>query len=302
MAFPIPTSTSRHPRRRAIALAALASLTALTVATTPARAQDTDHPADKPLVVGSDFGVAPWIVRGANGPEGFGVDLITEVGKRLRRPGLEIVDVNFSALFASLFAKRIEFTVNPLNITAERAERMIFTQPIMSTGNGFLVKASNDMKSFEDLKGKTIAVNRGTLSDTWATANAAAHGFEVQRYDTFPDTVQAVLTNRAFAAINEVPTTIYAASRNKAIKVAYKDFSSSRNFGYAFRPESVAYRDQVDDILKCLKLDGTVARLHQKWYGSEPEKGSALVTVYDGHGAPGFKGYVEKAPAPVCGK
>ena len=92
MAFPIPTSTSRHPRRRAIALAALASLTALTVATTPARAQDADHPADKPLVVGSDFGVAPWIVRGANGPEGFGVDLITEVGKRLRRPGLEIVD------------------------------------------------------------------------------------------------------------------------------------------------------------------------------------------------------------------
>lgn len=295
--IPTPTSTSSlRPRLLALALAALACAAA------PARAQDADHPADKPLVVGSDFGVAPWIVRGANGPEGFGVDLINEIGKRLQRPSVEIVDVNFSALFASLFAKRIEFTVNPLNITTERAERMIFTQPIMSTGNGFLVKANADMKSFDDLKGKVIAVNRGTLSDTWATANAGTHGFEVQRYDTFPDTVQAVLTNRAFAAINEVPTTIYAASRNKAIKVAYKDFSSSRNFGYAFRPESVAYRNKVDDILKCLKQDGTVARLHQKWYGSEPEKGSALVTVYDGYGAPGFKGYIEKSPAPVCAK
>jgi polar amino acid transport system substrate-binding protein len=271
------------------------------VAAAPAvQAQESDHPGDKPLVVGSDFGVAPWIVRGASGPEGFGVDLINEIGKRLQRPAVEIVDVNFSALFASLFSKRIEFTVNPLNITAERAERMIFTQPIMSTGNGFLVKASSEMKSFEDLKGKAIAVNRGTLSDTWATANSATYGFEVQRYDTFPDTVQAVLTNRAFAAINEVPTTIYAASRNKAIKVAYKDFSSSRNFGYAFRPESVAYRNKVDDILKCLKTDGTISRLHQKWYGSDPEKGSALVTVYPGYGAPGFKGYVDSAPAPVC--
>ena len=31
-------------------------------------AQEADHPKDKPLVVGSDFGVAPWMVRGAAGP------------------------------------------------------------------------------------------------------------------------------------------------------------------------------------------------------------------------------------------
>ena len=39
-------------------------------------AQDAGHPKDKTLVVGSDFGVAPWMVRGASGPEGFGVDMI----------------------------------------------------------------------------------------------------------------------------------------------------------------------------------------------------------------------------------
>lgn len=280
---------------------ALISLTALAMASVSAvYAQQADHPSDKTLIVGTDFGVAPWVVRGVNGPEGFGVDMINEITKRLKRPSVEIVDVNFSALFAALFSKRIEFTVNPLNITAERAERMIFSQPIMSTGNGFLVKASNDMKGFEDLKGKAIAVNRGTLSDTWATANAATYGFEVQRYDTFPDSVQAILTNRAFATINEVPTTIFAASKNKAIKVAFKDFSASRNFGYAFRPESVNYRNKVDDVLKCMKIDGTVAKLHEKWYGSAPEKGSALVTTYPGYGAPNFKGYIPTSPAPVC--
>jgi len=128
---------------------ALISLTALAMASVSAvYAQQADHPSDKTLIVGTDFGVAPWVVRGVNGPEGFGVDMINEITKRLKRPSVEIVDVNFSALFAALFSKRIEFTVNPLNITAERAERMIFSQPIMSTGNGFLVKASNDMKGF----------------------------------------------------------------------------------------------------------------------------------------------------------
>src|SRR3569833_883221 len=55
-------------------------------------AQDADHPKDKTLVVGSDFGVAPWMVRGASGPEGCGGDMIKEVAKRIGRPGVEVVD------------------------------------------------------------------------------------------------------------------------------------------------------------------------------------------------------------------
>ena len=51
------------------------------------RAQESDHPTGKPLVVGSDFGIAPWMVRGTGGPEGFGVDMVNEIAKRLGRPG-----------------------------------------------------------------------------------------------------------------------------------------------------------------------------------------------------------------------
>lgn len=253
-------------------------------------AQDADHPKDKTLVVGSDFGVAPWMVRGASGPEGFGVDMIKEIAKRIGRPGVEIVDINFSGLFAALFSKRIEFTVNPLNITAERAEKMLYTEPFFATGNGFLIRTADTMKGFEDLKGKQLAVNRGTISDTWATQNAEKYGFEVQRYDTFPDSVQAVITRRAFTALNEIPTTVYAASQNKAIKVGFKDFNG-RNFGYAFRLEDTAYRNTVEGAIECMKKDGTLVKLYEKWYGSKVDPGSSISTIFPGYGPPGFKGY-----------
>jgi polar amino acid transport system substrate-binding protein len=255
-----------------------------------ARADDADHPADKPLIVGSDFGVAPWMVRGTNGPEGFGVDMVNEVAKRIGRPAPTILDVNFSGLFPALFAKRIEFTVNPLNITAERAERMLFTEPFFATGNGFIIRQADSMNGFEDLRGKVLAVNRGTISDTWATENAAKYGFEVQRYDTFPDSVQAVLTRRAFTALNEIPTTVFAASKNKAIKVGYKDFNG-RNFGYAFRLDDVAYRNKVEAAIECMKADGTLARMYETWYGEKPASDSSVVTIYPGYGAPGFRNY-----------
>jgi polar amino acid transport system substrate-binding protein len=264
-----------------------------------AGAQDADHPSAKTMVVGSDFGVAPWMVRGTNGPEGFGVDLMNELARRLHRPGVEIVDINFSGLFAALFAKRIEFTANPLNITAERAERMLYTEPFFATGNGFIIRAADTMHGFEDLKGKALAVNRGTISDTWATANAEKYGFEVQRYDTFPDSVQAVLTRRAFTALNEIPTTVYAASQNKAIKVGFKDYNG-RNFGIAFRPESRDYRNKVEEAIECMKLDGSLAKLHVKWYGSPADEGSSLTKVFPGYGPPGFKGFEDVAHTPRC--
>jgi len=263
-----------------------------------ARAQD-DHPADKPIVVGSDFGLAPWMVRGANGPEGFGVDLANDIARRIHRPGAQIEDVNFANLFAALFAKRIEFTINPLNITAERAERMLFTEPFFATGNGFLIRAGDSMGGFDDLKGKALAVNRGTISDTWATENAAKYGFEVQRYETFPDSVQAVLTRRVFTAINEIPTTVYAASRNKAVKVGFKDLNG-RNFGIAFRLDDAAYRDKVEMALECMKTDGTLHKMYVKWYGEEPAPGTALDTVFPGYGAPGLAHYDPTPHQPNC--
>jgi polar amino acid transport system substrate-binding protein len=262
-------------------------------------AQEADHPKAKTMVVGSDFGVAPWMVRGANGPEGFGVDMIKEVAKRVGRPGVEIVDINFSGLFAALFSKRIEFTVNPLNITAERAEKMLYTEPFFATGNGFLVRAADTMSGFEDLKGKQLAVNRGTISDTWATANAEKYGFEVQRYDTFPDSVQAVITKRAFTALNEIPTTVYAASQNKAIKVGFKDFNG-RNFGYAFRLEDAEYRNTVEIAIECMKKDGTLVKMYEKWYGSKPDAASSINNIYPGFGAPDFKNYDPKPHELSC--
>jgi polar amino acid transport system substrate-binding protein len=282
--------------RKAVVVSA-ASFLALGAAVS--HAADSDHPAGEPLVVGTDFGLAPWVMRTDKGPEGFGVDVITEVAHRIGRPGVKIVDVNFSGLFSALFSKRIEFTVNPLNITADRAERMLFTEPIMSTGNGFLVRAGEQMKGFEDLRGKDLAVNRGTISDSWATENATKYGFNIQRYDVFPDTVQAVITGRAFTALNEIPTVVFAASRNKAVKVGYEDFNG-RNFGYAFRLDDADYRNKVDEAFECMKLDGTLHRLYVKWYGTEPTKGSAVDTVYPGYGAPGFKGYDPHPHTPKC--
>jgi polar amino acid transport system substrate-binding protein len=277
-----------------LAAAALLGFTPATVL-----AQPGDHPADKPMQVGTDFGIAPFVFRSAAGPEGFSVDMIREVARRIKRPGVEIADMNMSGLISALMSRRIEMMVNPFGITAERSERMLFTEPYLGTGNAFIVRKSDEMKGLPDLKGRILAVNRGTISDTWATENASKHGFEVQRYDNFPDSVQAVITRRAFAALNEIPTANFAATQNPQIKVGFAEYTG-RNFGYALRLESVAFRNQVDEAIECMKLDGWLMKNYEKWFRQPPPDDPALKTVFPGYGPPGFKGHDATPHTPKC--
>jgi hypothetical protein len=49
-----------------------------------------------------------------------------------------------------------------------------------------------------------------------------------------------------------------------------------RNFAYAFPLEDAEYRNKVEDVIECMKLDGRLGKLHEKWYGTAPDSGSAI--------------------------
>ena len=254
-----------------------------------------------PLVVGLDFGVVPFGQINASGEkEGFSIDLAAALAERLGRSGAEVVDVEFSGMFAALFAERFEFIITPLYITEERAQQMLYAEPYFPADSGFIIAQDAIMSSLEDLQGKVVAVNNGTRHDGWATENAERYGFEVQRYSNVPETIQAVASGRAFTTVNQSPTMVYAASQNDRVKLGFIDYSGD-NFGLAFRKEDVAYRNEVEEILECMKLDGSLQDLYRKWFASEPDPKTSLMAVYAGYGAPGFEGYEPTPHVPQCG-
>ena len=268
----------------------LAALVALTALAAPAHAQVT-APTEK-LKLAMDVGFAPFAYRDAKGDTvGFTVDFAKEIAKRLGRPGVEIIDQPYAGIFAGLFAKRYDFIIAPTNITEERAQQMLFTEPYMATGLGFLVRAKDQMSVLEDLRGKAISVNSGSISDSWATENAAALGFTVQRYSKNADAVQAVGAGRAFANVADVPVTEYVAKQQaKQFKIGYSLYTG-RSFGIPFRPDDVALRNQVEQVVEQMKADGALVKIYRAWFGKEPPEGSAMTTVYEGFGPPGFTGY-----------
>ena len=256
-------------------------------ASLPAQAQSG------PLVVGADVGASPHVMAAVDGSyEGINVDLAKIVAEKLGRSGLKIIDQEWSGIFAGLDAKRYEFMIAPTTLTYERSTKMTFMEGYLNTDFQFLLrKDAADIKMLEDLKGKTIALNNGSASDGWATKRADQYGYKIARYGKTADAIQAVLTERAYVFMSSNSNVGWAAVKNTKVKPGLM-IPSGLVFSWPFRKDDVETRNKVERIIECLKLDGTVATIVEKWLGEgAAPPGSASRTVYVGYGHPGREGY-----------
>ena len=252
---------------------------------------------DKPLIVGVDGTFAPHAMpKMGGGVEGFNIDLMMEVGRQLGRK-VEIMAAEFSGLIPAMNAKSIDFVGAPTTATPERAANLLVSEGYLNTYYQFLVPAGKpDLKSLADLKGKTISSNKGSAYDKWLSDNAAQYGFKTEAYPTNSDAVQAVLSGRADATLGGNTVSAYAALRNPGkLLVTTLTVDQGLVWSAVFRKDDVAMRNAVDMALECLKKDGTIAKLSEKWFGVKPAPGSAAVTPFPGYGVPGLPGH---DPAP----
>jgi polar amino acid transport system substrate-binding protein len=256
--------------------------------------------AQAPLTVGLDATFAPHAMpKMGGGVEGFNVDMANEIGRRLGRP-MNIVAQEWAGLIPGLQARRFDFLAAPTTVTAERAKSLLFTEGYLNTDYQFVVrKDAPDIAGLEQLRGKTIAVNRGSIYDTWARDNAAKYGFQVESYNTTTDAIQAVLAGRVFANLAGNTAVAWAAKKNPDLRLSYT-VSTGNVFAIPFRKDDVAMRNRVEEAIECMKLDGFIARLSEKWFGVTPAAGSAAVTVFPGYGTPGFEGYDPTPHTPRC--
>ena len=244
---------------------------------------------DGPLKCALDGVAPPFAMPTMDGKtEGLTVDMVNEVSRRIGRD-ISIDAMAFAGLIPALQAGTYDFICAPVTATEERAKSMLLTEGVWGTDYVFVVPAGGDpVATLDALKGKTIAVNQGTVYDKWAREHAEENGWKVESYASTNDSALAVQARRADAALMADSTALSIAQKNKAVKVSGYRYETGLVFSYAFAPGNEALRSQVEDALECIKTDGTAAKLYEKWLGAAPQPGSATVTAQPGYGVPGF--------------
>jgi len=253
-----------------------------------------------PLRTAVDGTFAPHAMpKLGGGYEGFNIDLAEEIGKRMKRK--VIIDAaQFSALVPALQAGTYDFLAAPTTVTKERADNMLFTEGYLNTDFQFLIKkGAPKVDKLEDLKGKTVSVNKGSAYDSWARELEPKIGWKVESFGTQTDAVQAVLAGRADANVAGNTVIAWAVKNNPQLELSYLH-STGLVWAAPMRKDSGELRKQIENAIECMKLDGTIARMHEKWFGVKPAPGSAAVTIYPGYGVPEMAGYDPTAHTPQC--
>jgi polar amino acid transport system substrate-binding protein len=256
--------------------------------------------ADDVLKTAVDGTFAPHAMpKLTGGLEGFNVELADALAKQLGKK-ITVDAAQFSGLIPALQAGTYDFIIAPVTVTKERAENLLFTEGYLNTDFQFIVKAdAPDIAKLEDLKGKVVSVNKGSAYDSWARGLEDKIGWKVESYGTQTDAVQAVLSGRADANVAGNTAVQWAAKSNPQIKLSYL-YSTGLVWAIALRKDSAALRNTLDAALECLKADGELAKLHEKWFGMKAAAGSAAATVFAGYGVPDMPGYDPTAHQPAC--
>ena len=235
------------------------------------------------------------------GVQGFQIDLFQEVAKRMGR-SITIDSASFSGLIPALNAGRYDFLCAPTTVTPERAANLLFTEGYLWTELQFGIRrGSPPIKSEEDLRGKTVSVNKGTPYEQWVTRNAERLDLKLMAFDSQADAVQAVLQGRAQANLSGNTVVKYSASRTPQFVADWVLPGTRMHWATPFRQDSGAMRNQVEEVIECMKKDGTIARLSERWFGAAPKEDDAERVVFPGYGPPGNPGYDATPHEPRCG-
>ena len=235
---------------------------------------DGDAKKIEKIVIGLDDEYAPMGFKNEkNEIVGFDVDLAKEAAKRLGCD-VEFKAIDWNSKEAELKSGRIDVIWNGLDITPERQENMLFSDPYMDNRQIVFVKAGNDqgIKSEADLAGKSIGTQAGSTAEAYIDSQEELKkGFE--EFKTYGDYVSAFMdleNGRIDALVCDEIVGRYAMSKQEekfdALDVTVGPVSQ---FGIAFRKDDTALRDKVQEVFDAMVKDGAAAKISEQWFGAD---------------------------------
>jgi glutamate/aspartate transport system substrate-binding protein len=218
-------------------------------------------------------------------PIGYAMDLchriVDAVKTELKLPNLKVnYQLVTSANRIPLMANgTIDLECGSTTNNVARQEQVWFTMTHFVTANRWISKKSSNIRSLQDLKGKTIVSTAGTTNIKQATEiNAAQNlGMNIISANGHAEAFQMVETGRAVAFVMDdiLLAGLAAQSRTPGDYVISADaMSLPEPYGIMLRKDDKAFKAVVDRAMSAIYSSGQINAIWEKWFQKPvPPKG-----------------------------
>ncbi|MFP8968250.1 amino acid ABC transporter substrate-binding protein [Pokkaliibacter sp. CJK22405] len=217
--------------------------------------------------IGTEGTYAPFTYHDKEGKlTGFDVEIGAAIAKRLGvKP--EFVEGKWDGLIAGLDVNRYDAVINEVSITDARKAKYDFSEPYITSKAVLIVpNKSDDISSFEDLKGKksanTLTSNFGKLAEKYGAEIAPVQGFN--------DSIELVLSGRADATINDSLSYLdFKKHKPDAPVKVVAEQADADHAGVLIRKENPELLAAINKALADMKADGTYLSIAKKYFGQD---------------------------------
>ena len=220
----------------------------------------------KVLRVGTEPVFAPFEFpkEGSKDLTGFDIELIEALGKQMGYK-VEMVSMGFDALIPALNSNNIDVAIAGMTITDERKKVVDFTESYYTSGLMIMVRKDSNVKSIDDLKGKTIACQIGTTGEKNARNVANA---KVTAFNTNDEAVMELKNKGVDAIINDSPVVgYYLAQGGNASMKTVGDIMEAEQYGLAVKKGNDKLAGEINKALAELKKNGEYDKIYKTWFG-----------------------------------
>lgn len=237
----------------------------------PQAGQDAAQPSGdkKTLVMATSADYQPYeyhnLSSGKDEIVGFDIDIAKYIGQEL---GFEVQvnDMNFDGLVPALQSKRADFVMAGMTPTPERLQNADFSVIYYEARNTIVSKKDSNLTKPEQLAGKKVAVQLGSIQETAAKELAEkVEGLQITSLNRIGEIVEEVKTGRVDAAIIEDQVAAGFVKNNEGLQYTVIESPETNGTAIAF-PKGSPLVEDFNNVIKKMQENGEMDKLINKWF------------------------------------
>ncbi|WP_409276364.1 transporter substrate-binding domain-containing protein [Neobacillus sp. SCS-31] len=193
---------------------------------------------------------------------GFDVEVGKAVAKEM---GLKPVPkrMKFKGIVEGVKTGRADAAVASHTINPQRSKHVSFSTPYYYSGPQIFVRPDSGIKTVDDLKGKEVAVAKGsTYADT-----ASKYTSNLKMYDSDITALKALSIGRHDAVITDFVTG--KSAKKEGFDIEGRQLIERSEQAIVLPQDNPALLKRVNDALEALRKDGTLREISIKFFGED---------------------------------
>lgn len=259
------SSTATTAAKAAAATTAAAKAAATTAAAkagaTTAAAAKSDS-GKKSYVIATDTQFAPFeFTNSSQKFVGIDVDILDAIAKD---QGFEykLNSLGFDAALIAVQSGQADGVIAGMSITDERKQKFDFSDPYYQADVTMAVAKGSSIKSFDDLKGKKVAIKTGTNGGDYAKSIMKDKGFEVVEFKDSPTMYQDVITGNTAACFEDYPVMAFNIKNGAQLVIPDGCTAAGSSYGFGVKKgQNAELLTMFNKGLADIKSNGTFQKI-----------------------------------------